>query len=86
MQLSAANLLIASQQIARGTAKPSPDVHAQFTAALAKEKGIETPGFEPMDFKQSAAPAKPSPAAPAPAQPAGYNAASRLGANIDIRV
>ena len=84
MQLSAANLLIASQQIARGAAKPSPDAHAQFTAALAKEKGVETSSFEAMDFKQTQA--KPSPAAPAPAQPAGYNAASRLGATIDIRV
>lgn len=82
MQLSAANLLIASQQIARGAAKPSPEAHAQFTAALAKEKGVETSSFEPMDFKQTQA--KLSPAAPT--QPAGYNAASRLGANIDIRV
>ena len=84
MQLSAANLLIASQQIARGAAKPSPEAHAQFTAALAKEKGVETSSFEPMDFKQTQA--KPSPAMAAPAQPTGYNAASRLGANIDIRV
>lgn len=84
MQLSAANLLIASQQIARGAAKPSPEAHAQFTAALAKEKGVEASSFEPMDFKQTQA--KPSPATPAPVQPAGYNAASRLGANIDIRV
>ena len=84
MQLSAANLLIASQQIARGAAKPSPEAHAQFTAALAKEKGVETASFEPMDFKQTQA--KPPLATPAPAPPAGYNAASRLGANIDIRV
>ncbi len=39
MQLSAANLLIASQQIARGTLKAQPDAQAQFAAALAKEKG-----------------------------------------------
>ena len=86
MQLSAANLLIASQQIARGAAKPSPEAQAQFTAALAKEKGVEASSFEPMDFKQSATPAKSSMAAPAPSQPSGYNAATRLGANLDIRV
>ena len=86
MQLSAANLLIASQQIARGAPKPSPEAHAQFTAALAKEKGVETSSFEPMEFKQSAPPAQPASSAPAVSQPAGYNAASRLGANIDIRV
>ena len=86
MQLSAANLLIASQQIARGGAKPSPEAQAQFTAALSKEKGVETSSFEPMDFKQGATTAKPSAAAPAPSQPAGYNATSRLGANLDIRV
>ena len=86
MQLSAANLLIASQQIARGAAKPPPDAQAQFAAALAKEKGVEASSFEPMEFKQSAAPAKPSPAAPPQTQSSSYNATARLGANIDIRV
>ena len=83
MQLSAANLLIASQQLQRPRA--AADAQAQFASAMAKENGVEQARFEPMDFKQ-AAPAKTaqSPAAPAPS--AGYNAASRLGANIDIRV
>ena len=85
MQLSAANLLIASQQLARGAAaKPDAGAQAQFTAAL-KEKGVETADFAPMEFKQ-AAPAKPSPAAPATTPQTGYNASQRLGANLDIRV
>jgi hypothetical protein len=86
MQLSAANLLIASQQIARGATQPSPDARAQFTAALAKEKGVDSASFEPMDFKQSAPTAKATPAAPAQTPSAGYGGAMRLGANIDIRV
>lgn len=86
MQLSAANLLIASQQIARGAVKPSADAQAQFTAALAKEKGIESASFEPMDFKQSAPAAKAAPTAPAQTPSAGYGGTMRLGANIDIRV
>ena len=85
MQLSAANLLIASQQIARGSHQPTPQVQAQFAGALAKEKGVEPAHFEAMDFKQAAPAAKPSLAAQPPAA-AGYNAASPLGANLDIRV
>lgn len=85
MQLSAANLIIASQQHARGTVRPSPDAQAQFTAALAKEKGVDATGFEPMDFK-AAAPAKPVASAPVQAPATGYGAGQRLGANIDIRV
>ncbi len=84
MQLSAANLLIASQQIARGATRVSPDAQAQFTAALAKEKGPETAGFEPMDFKRTTPAAKPSAAAPTTAP--GYNAASPIGGQLDIRV
>jgi hypothetical protein len=87
MQLSAANLLIASQQIARGSNQPSPQAQAQFATALAKEKGVEAPAFEAMDFKQTGPAAKPA-AMAAPAQPpqAGYNAASPIGANLDIRI
>jgi hypothetical protein len=86
MQLSAANLLIASQQIARGTAKAAPEAAAQFASALAKENGALASGFAPMDFKQTAMPAKPA-AAPSPQAPsAGYGAGMRLGANLDIKV
>ena len=83
MQLSAANLIIASQQIARGASQPTPS--PAFANALSKEKGIEGAGFEPMAFKQSAPAATPA-AAPAQAPSQGYNTAARLGANIDIRV
>ena len=86
MQMSAANLLIASQQIARGAAKPSPEAQAQFTAALAKEKAVASADFEPMEFKQTATPAKAASAAPAQTPSAGYNGGARLGATLDIRV
>jgi hypothetical protein len=89
MQMSAANLIIVSQQLARGVAKPSPDAAAQFAQALAKEKGVkETDAFEAIDFKTAAAPAKPAAvgAAPAQAPATGYGAARMLGGNLDIRV
>jgi len=86
MQLSAANLLIASQQIARGAAKPPADAQAQFANALAKEKGVEGTGFEPMEFRAAPGAAKPAPAAGASATPVAYDGPVRLGANIDIRV
>ncbi len=85
MQLSAANLLIASQQLTRGAPRPAPDAQARFTSALAKEGGADEAAFEPMAFKQ-AAPATAPQAAPAQAPAAGYNASARLGANLDIRV
>ena len=80
MQLSAANLLIASQQLAR--VSPSRDARAQFSAALAKE-GVapSSDAFAPLAFKQTAASTKPvSEVAPAPSR------MNQLGANIDIRV
>jgi hypothetical protein len=80
MQLSAANLLIASQQFAHGGTKVAPDAKVQFSAALAPEKGVEGAGFEPLDFKQ--APRAATPAAPA----TSYGGSARIGANIDIRV
>jgi len=83
MQLSAANLLIASQQLARGAQRPAPDAQAKFASALAQENGAEGVAFEPMDFKQSA-PAKTAQPASAPANT--YGGATRLGANLDIRV
>jgi hypothetical protein len=85
MQLSAANLLIASQQAARAHPRPAPDARAQFASALAQEKGVEPAGFEPMDFKKTAAPQSAAPAAPTAAS-TPYGGAMRLGANIDIRV
>ena len=76
MQISAANLLIASQQGAK--AAPAAPADGAFAAALAKEK----PGFEPLAFKQTA-PAALQPAAAAPPVP---KAAALLGSQIDIRV
>ncbi|MEJ0042961.1 MAG: hypothetical protein WDM81_12485 [Rhizomicrobium sp.] len=85
MQLSAANLLIASQQIARGAQRTAPDAQAKFASALAQENGAEAADFAPMDFKQTA-PAKATSSAPAQAPAAGYNTSGRLGANLDIRI
>lgn len=87
MQLSAANLIIASQQLARGAAKPSGDAAAQFTQALAREKGVkETAAFEALGFRPATAPAKSAAAAPAQSPATSYNATAALGANVDIRV
>jgi hypothetical protein len=84
MQLSAANLIIASQQLARGAAKPAGD-GAQFAQALAKEQGVkEADAFEALDFRK--APDKPPAAASAQAPTTGYGAAMALGGNLDIRV
>jgi len=86
MQLSAANLIIASQQLARGVAKPAAD--GQFAQALAKEQGVkETNAFEAIDFKAAPAPPKATAsAAPALVPATGYSTAGSLGGNIDIRV
>ncbi|MEJ0026949.1 MAG: hypothetical protein WDN01_13060 [Rhizomicrobium sp.] len=85
MQLSAANLLIASQQIARGAQRVAPEAQAKFASALAHENGAEAADFAPMDFKQTA-PAKAAPSAPAQGAAGGYNSSGRPGANLDIRV
>ena len=85
MQLSAANLIIASQQLAR-SAKPQAD-GPQFARALAKEQGAkEAVAFEAIDFKPAAPPAKPAAATPAQTPVASYGAAKPLGGNLDIRV
>lgn len=80
MQLSAANLLIAAQQLSRPQAPAQGG--AQFASALAKDGGVEGAGFEPMAFKQTAT-AKAPAQTPAPAAASGRGP---LGANIDIRV
>jgi hypothetical protein len=88
MQLSAANLLIASQQIARGAQQASPDTQAKFSAALAKEKSASgVAAFEPLEFTPAPAASAPTPATPAnAASPSAYGRSGPLGANIDIRV
>ena len=86
MQLSAANLLIASQQLARAAQKSPSDVEAQFAAALAKEKSA--PGatsFEPIEFRQGA-PYPSAASAAVPARPEGYAPARLLGAHLDIHI
>jgi hypothetical protein len=75
MQISAANLLIASQQ----GAKAAPRSDGAFAQALAKEK----PGFEPLAFKQAETAAQPAPQAKPPGPPA---ASAPIGSQIDIRV
>lgn len=74
MQISAANLLIASQQ----GAKAAPRADGAFASALAKEKT----GFEPLAFEQVETPAQPAPLAksPAPQTPAP------VGSQVDIRI
>ena len=87
MQLSAANLLVASQQIARAAQPPAPDAQAKFAALLAKEKPAAAAAtFEPLEFALAAPPATRQ-APPANEAPAGGSGArGPLGANVDIRV
>ena len=83
MQLSAANLLIASQQATRAGTQPAAQP-AQFASAMKDSGGVDS--FAPMEFK-TASPAKPQPSAAAPATPqASYNGAARIGSTIDIRI
>ena len=83
MQLSAANLLIAAQQLSRAQAPAQGG--AQFASALEKDGGVEGAGFEPMAFKQAAPAKSAAPIAASPA-PASYGGTGPLGGNIDIRV
>ena len=78
MQLSAANLLIASQQLTK-TNGPAPKVEAQFAKALAQETGTDS--FSALPFKQTAAPQ-----APAAQQAPSYSQAQRPGSQLDIRI
>jgi hypothetical protein len=84
MQLSAANLLLASQQPARAAASTAPDAQAKFSAALAREGKIDAADFQPIAFKATAPAAAAALATPAPAT--GYCGPTRPGANLDIRV
>ena len=84
MQISGANLLIASQQAAKAQApQPSP-AGVNFMAALAKSKKSDEL-FAPLDFKAAEAPT-PAPPAVSAAPATGYNPAQRPGSTLDIRV
>ncbi|MGA7674774.1 MAG: hypothetical protein WCA78_06960 [Rhizomicrobium sp.] len=78
MQISAANLLVASQQGAK--AAPAAHPNGAFAATLAKEE----PGFEPLSFKQAVAQPAPQGASAKPA--ALPTALVPLGSQVDIRV
>ena len=86
MQLSAANLLIASQQLTRSTQPIPRDAAAQFAVVLAKEKSASsTAAFEPIEFPQAAA-AEVHSAPATPLQPTATSAPTPVGSRIDIRV
>lgn len=77
MQISAANILIASQQAAK--AAPTRADQAAFASALAKEDTA----FEPLAFKRMAEPASAAPTTvPAPKP----MASAPKGSQVDIRV
>mgnify|MGYP001557465221 CR=1 FL=1 len=77
MQISAANLLIASQQAAK--AAPRPDAKA-FAAAMEKAS------FEPLAFKEVTAAPKAAAQIQSPAQPPAQKTFARLGSQLDIKV
>jgi hypothetical protein len=78
MQLSANNLLIASQQMPK-QAPAHPKPQAAFSAALKSEQGTAETSFEPLAFKTADAPAQ-----TASTPPASYNTAGKPGSNINI--
>jgi hypothetical protein len=82
MQISASNLLIASQQ----ASAQQPKATTSFAATLPANPAAETnPGFEDLPLKKADAPAttRSSGDAPKPTVPVQ---ASRPGANLDIRI
>jgi hypothetical protein len=85
MQLSAANLLIASQQLKHGVEQVPRDAQAQFSAVLATEKPVGTTAtFEPIEFET---PALSDHTAPAPTERSTrIIRPGQLGARLDIRV
>ncbi|HEY5347305.1 MAG TPA: hypothetical protein VIJ72_03860 [Rhizomicrobium sp.] len=82
MQISGANLLIASQQAAKVQTGQATQAGSNFMAALAKSKADAL--FAPLDFKAPENTAAPSPAKPAAQPSQGSN--QRPGANLDIRI
>ena len=84
MQISGANLLIASQQAAKAQPTQATPAGVNFMAALAKTKKTDEL-FAPLDFKPADAPA-PVPAAASPTPAAGYDPSQRPGSTLDIRV
>jgi hypothetical protein len=85
MQISASNLLLASQQ----TQAPAPQQKpaASFVAALKVDQAPNPkPGFDALPLKKAATQATVAPAVQdAPKQAAG-TPISRPGANLDIRI
>ena len=79
MQLTAANLLIASQQLSRGAQQVPRD--GQFAATMTKEdSAVGASMFVPSEFGE------PQTAAPASKTNAIRNPPGPLGARLDIRV
>lgn len=76
MQLSAANLIVAAQQIARQVQQPNAKA---FSTALRSEASKDDL-FAPLDFNQTAS------TSTARQFPVAISTASRPGANLDIRI
>jgi hypothetical protein len=76
MQISAANLLVASQQPAK--TPQSGTSGAAFSSSLSQDTG----GFSPLTFKSAAAPAQTS----ASSASTGYGGTAAIGATLDITV
>jgi hypothetical protein len=85
MQISASNLLIASQQTQAPAQQPKSA--ATFAAALKANPAAEPkPAFEDLPLKRADAPAATASAAADAAKPAVTAQAARPGANLDIRI
>ena len=86
MQISASNLLLAAQQ-AQGQVPHQKTGVASFAAALKPDQAqAAKPGFDALPLKKIAAPGAPDPVTQDLTKPAGAGAATRPGANLDIRI
>ena len=85
MQISASNLLIASQQTQNA---PQPAKAASSFAAALKPQGVSDvkPDFEALPLKKAAPASEPASVAPETQAATGYGGPKPPGFTIDIRV
>jgi hypothetical protein len=86
MQISAANLLIASQQNA-GAAAPRAQPQTAFASQIKSVQESETSEFSPLSFRQNTPASARATSTPEPPQTSQHSAPPKiLGSQLDIKV